>query len=240
MRMGNHGKLILPAKTVGSIPQALLFLLGIVVLAAVPEGYGVKGKMIVDMILVKVCRDHNLKPISPHFVCQLHTDLVSNVRRDFSGLKALTSLNLSNNSLNDISGIKNLEAITTLNLTNNKLTAFDALLELKTLTSVQLANNEISVLPKYDNSTGVEGEVKYPLSKVTTADFSNNKLANAELKNITTYFAVSSLKTLNISGNDISVINDLTEVYGANVVINKTEEQKNSGEASAEADIDEG
>lgn len=46
--MGNHGKLILPAKTVGSIPQALLFLLGIVVLAAVPEGYGVKGKMIVD------------------------------------------------------------------------------------------------------------------------------------------------------------------------------------------------
>ena len=89
MRMGNHGKLILPAKTVGSIPQALLLLFGIVVLAAVPEGYGVKGEMIVDMILVKVCRDHDLKPISPHFVCQLHTDLVGNVRRGLTDLEAL-------------------------------------------------------------------------------------------------------------------------------------------------------
>lgn len=44
MRMGNDGKLILPAKPIGSIPQALLLLLGIVVLATVPEGYGVKAK----------------------------------------------------------------------------------------------------------------------------------------------------------------------------------------------------
>ena len=45
--------------------------------------------MIVDMIFVKVCRDHDLKPISPHFVCQLHTNLVGNIWGDFSDLEAL-------------------------------------------------------------------------------------------------------------------------------------------------------
>ena len=48
--------------------------------------------MIVNMILVKVCRDHHLKSISPHFVCQLHTDFVGDIRRNFTHLEALISV----------------------------------------------------------------------------------------------------------------------------------------------------
>ena len=48
--------------------------------------------MIVQMLLVQMGGDNDLKPISPHLPCQLHPQSVTLFRRDFSGLEALVAV----------------------------------------------------------------------------------------------------------------------------------------------------
>ena len=47
----NDGQAIFPAKPVGDFHHSLSLGLGIVVLAAIPKGHGVKAEMAVDMLL---------------------------------------------------------------------------------------------------------------------------------------------------------------------------------------------
>ena len=44
------------------------------------------------MILVQMGRDHDLKPVAPHLLCQLHADLMGDVWRDLSDFEALVSV----------------------------------------------------------------------------------------------------------------------------------------------------
>ena len=47
----NDGQAIFPAKAIRGFSQTLLLCFGIVVLAAIPKGHGVKAEMAVDMLL---------------------------------------------------------------------------------------------------------------------------------------------------------------------------------------------
>lgn len=66
--------------------------LGEVVLATVLEGYGVDTKMVMQMLLVQMGRNNDLKPVAPHLLCQHHAQCVTLLRRDLSGLEALIAV----------------------------------------------------------------------------------------------------------------------------------------------------
>ena len=92
MRSGNNRKTIFLAQPIRCIPQTLLLLLGVVVLAAVTKGYGIESKVIMDVVFIQMRGDHNLEPIAPHFLCQLNTDLMSQLRFHFAYLEALIAV----------------------------------------------------------------------------------------------------------------------------------------------------
>ena len=48
--------------------------------------------MAVQMFLVQMGGDDDLKTVAPHFLCQLHADFVGKLRRDLLRLKALISV----------------------------------------------------------------------------------------------------------------------------------------------------
>ena len=62
---------------------------GIVVLAAVPKGHGIKTEMAVQMFFIQMGGDDDFKTVAPHLLCQLHANLVGKLRRDLLRLKAL-------------------------------------------------------------------------------------------------------------------------------------------------------
>ena len=74
---------------------------------------------------------------------------------DFSGLTSLTSLNLINNSISDISALENLTSLTSLNLTNNSISDISALENLTSLTSLGLWGNSISDISALENLTSL-------------------------------------------------------------------------------------
>ena len=85
----NDGQSVFPAKSVRGFSQTLLFCFGIIVLAAVPEGHGVEAEVTVQMFLVQMGADDDLKAVAPHLLCQFHADLMCKLRRDLLRLKAL-------------------------------------------------------------------------------------------------------------------------------------------------------
>ena len=58
--------------------QTQLLCFGIVVFTAIPKGHGVEAEVAVDMLLVEVGGDDDLKAVTPHLLCQLHANLVRN------------------------------------------------------------------------------------------------------------------------------------------------------------------
>ena len=92
MRILNDGQPVFPAKAVRGFSQTLLLCFGIVVLAAVPKGHGIKAEMAVQMFFIQMGGDDDFKTVAPHLLCQLHANLVGKLRRDLLRLKALISM----------------------------------------------------------------------------------------------------------------------------------------------------
>ncbi|MBL7784347.1 MAG: leucine-rich repeat domain-containing protein [Chitinophagales bacterium] len=120
-----------------------------------------------------------------------------------SGLKALTTLNLSLNQLTDISGLSGLTALTTLYLRNNQLTDISGLSGLTALTTLDLDSNQLT------DVSGLSG-----LTALTTLDLSHNRLTDV--------FGLSglvALATLDLQDNQLtdvsglSGLNALTTLY---------------------------
>ena len=88
----NDRQPVFPAQPVRDFHHSLSLGLGIVVLAAVPKRNGIKAEVTVDMFLVQMGSDENLKAAAPHLLCQLHADLVGKLRRDLLRLEALISV----------------------------------------------------------------------------------------------------------------------------------------------------
>ena len=88
----NDGQSILPAQPVGDFHHSLSLGFGVVIFAAVPKRNGIKAEMAVDMLLVEVGGDDDLKAVTPHLLCQLHANLVGKLRRDLLRLEALVAV----------------------------------------------------------------------------------------------------------------------------------------------------
>ena len=133
-------------------------------------------------------------------------------------LKKLTTLDLGDNQLSDISGLAELKNLTTLYLYNNQLSDISGLAELKKLTTLDLGSNQLS---------DISGLAE--LKKLTTLYLNSNQLSDisglAELKKLTTLYLNSNqlsdisglaelkkLTTLYLSGNQLSDISGLAEL----------------------------
>ena len=92
MRPLNDGQSVFPAQPVGDFHHSLSLGLGIIVLAAVPKGHGVEAKVAVQMFFIQMSGDDDLKAVAPHFLCQLHANLVGKLRRDLLRLEALIAV----------------------------------------------------------------------------------------------------------------------------------------------------
>ena len=85
----NDRQPVFPAKAIRGFSQTQLLYFGIVVLAAVPERHGVEAEVTVQMFLVQMGADDDLKAVAPHLLCQFHADLVGKLRCDLLRLEAL-------------------------------------------------------------------------------------------------------------------------------------------------------
>ena len=106
---------------------------------------------------------------------------------DFSGLTALTWLNLGGNSISDISALDDLTALTTLYLANNSISDISALAGLTTLTDLDLDSNSITDISTLED-----------LTALIWLDLDGNSISNVSaLEDLT------ALETLYLGGNPI-------------------------------------
>ena len=124
------------------------------------------------------------------------TGITSLKSGDFNGLTALTYLNLSGNSIGDISVLEDLTTLTTLYLAGTSISDISALKNLTKLTTLYLTHNSISDISVLENLTAL---TELSLSENSVSDIS-------ALENLT------ALKTLILGKNsisDISVVENL-------------------------------
>ena len=123
-------------------------------------------------------------------------DLTSLPEGVFSGLSALTTLNLSGNDLTSLpEGVfSGLSSLTTLNLNSNDLTSLPegVFSSLSALTTINLNSNDLTSLP-----TGVFSG----LSALTTLDLRNNDLTSLPTG---VFSGLSALTTLDLTDNDLT------------------------------------
>ncbi len=118
---------------------------------------------------------------------------------DFSGLTSLTDLYLYANSISDISALEDLTALRLLWLHNNSISDISALEDLTALTSLSLYSNSIS------NISALED-----LTALTELYLHQNSISNiSALEDLT---AVTELSLSSNSISDISALEDLTSL----------------------------
>ena len=116
---------------------------------------------------------------------------------DFDGLTALTTLNLMDNSISDISVLEDLTALTVLYLSGNSISDISALEDLTALTELGLHANSISDISVLED-----------LTALTYLTLSGNSISD-----ISVLEDLTSLTALELGGNsisDISALEDLT------------------------------
>ena len=112
---------------------------------------------------------------------------------DFSGLPALTDLDLSVNSISNISALSGLTKLTELNLFSNSISNISVLSGLPALTDLNLSDNSIS------NISVLSG-----LPALTDLNLSDNSISN-----ISVLSGLTALTELHLDGNSISNISAL-------------------------------
>ncbi len=118
---------------------------------------------------------------------------------DFSGLTALTDLDLSGNSISNISALSGLTTLTDLNLGGNSISNISALSGLTKLTELDLWSNSIS------NISALRG-----LTKLTTLNLSDNSISN-----VSALERLTALTYLYLSDNPISDYGPLRKLLAA-------------------------
>ena len=143
---------------------------------------------------------------------------------DFYGFTALTTLQLHNNSISDISVLEDLTALTSLTLNDNSISDISVLEDLTTLTELTLNDNSISDVSALED-----------LTALTDLDLSGNPILD--------YGPLSRLKTANPSVDiDINLNNNLPVFSDGNSITRSVAENTaastNIGAASAATDAD--
>ena len=116
---------------------------------------------------------------------------------DFGGLTAMTYLDLSGNSISDISVLEDLTRLTELNLSGNSISDISVLEDLTALRELNLSGNSISDISVLED-----------LTRLRELNLSGNSISD-----ISALEDLTALTKLNLSGSsisDISVLEDLT------------------------------
>ncbi len=140
---------------------------------------------------------------------------------DFSGLTALTTLDLSRNTITDISTLANLTTLTTLNLNHNAISDISVLKKLTKLRWLYLSHNALSDISALTNLTALKRlwlggnaisdiSALEKLTKLTTLNLAHNAISD-----ISVLEKLTSLTALWLDGNsisDVSVLEGLTSL----------------------------
>jgi internalin A len=153
---------------------------------------------------------------------------------DFLGnLTGLTSLDLSNNQISDISVLSTLTGLTSLDLRSNQISDISVLSTLTGLTSLDLRSNQIS---DYSVLSTLTGLTSLDLSNNPISDYSvlstltsltSLALSDNEISDISVLSTLTGLTSLDLSNNqisDISVLSTLTGLMSLDLSYNQIEE----------------
>lgn len=125
-----------------------------------------------------------------------YLDLSQNTIRDLTPLKSMTGLkeiNLQHNALNDLSVLGGLSSLSKLDVSYNLLSTVNPLFKCKSLTSLNASNNTITSLAGIGSLAGLE----------------SLKISNNTLSDVVPVSECTKLKELDISSNMISDITSL-------------------------------
>ena len=145
---------------------------------------------------------------------------------DFDGLTSLTSLNLSKNSISNISALEDLTSLTHLFLNNNSISNISALEDLTSLKSLYLQHNSISDISALEDLTTLRNLslASTSISNISALDGLTNltslNLHNNSVSNISALEGLTALTVLHLGYNsisDISALDDLTALTWLNL-----------------------
>lgn len=143
----------------------------------------------------------------------VYLDLTSNTVRDItalSGMTELTELYMSSNALTDLSALSSLDKLEILNVSYNSIATLDPLAECESLTYLDASHNAIGVLSGVDS-----------LEALVTLDVSYNSLTDVDAA-----ASIASLERLLFSNNtvlDISSLSALENLHDLDFSYNEIE-----------------
>ena len=163
---------------------------------------------------------------------------------DFDGLTALTTLDLSRNTISNISTLANLTTLTTLNLNHNAISDISVLKNLTKLRWLFLSHNAISDISALTNLTALKRlwlggnaisdiSALEKLTKLTTLNLAHNAISDISvlekltpltalwldgnaISDVSVLEGLTSLVSLHLSGNPISDYGPLRRLKAAN------------------------
>ncbi|WRS26193.1 leucine-rich repeat domain-containing protein [Oscillospiraceae bacterium MB08-C2-2] len=121
---------------------------------------------------------------------------------DLAYFKGLTSLTISYNSIQDLSGLEDLSSLTTLGLYNNQITDLSPLAGLSGLKWLFLYNNDISELSSLNRLTALE-----------ELWLSNNQIAD-----LSPIAGLANLRSLFLDGNQIADLEPLAQMSNLRIL----------------------
>ena len=113
-----------------------------------------------------------------------------------STIKTITSLDLKNSDISNLTGLENFTALTELNLTNNNITDISALSGMENLTILNLSDNS---------------SIKSNISTISTkTSLVNLNISNIGVSNLGFISNLVNIQSLNISSNNINNLSQLS------------------------------
>ena len=140
---------------------------------------------------------------------------------DFNGLTGLTYLDLSGNSISDISELSGLTALTYLNLSGNSISNVSALRRLTALKDLKLWGNSITDISALSGLTALtilhldENSISNISALRGLTALTNLNLNGNSISNVSALEGLTALTTLNLSENPISNYDPLRKLLAA-------------------------
>ena len=166
----------------------------------------------IENLLISDCGFSTIEPLKD-VVTLKRLDLSSNTIRNLSvlsGMPGLEELNLKHNALTDLSALQGLQNLKRLDVSFNSLTSLEPLAGCPALTFLEAENNQISILNGVENMTGLTYlSVNYnQISDISLlANLTNMetlKIANNTISDISALAGMSKLDSFYFAHNEVS------------------------------------
>lgn len=163
--------------------------------------------------------DNNLKK-------ELNAILGKDIDNDLilkSDLESLTTLNISNKDISDLSGLENAINLTTLNISNNKIADISVVEKMTKLESIVAKNNEIENINSILN-----------IESLVSVDFESNNINNIEaIENLPNLASINFKKNNITNEKDVNIISNKDSLKSINISLNIPNLVLNIGEGNS-------